>query len=278
MPRDCTARSHIHESDLAALHERRAQPQGTQGAITESVFQRELKRLEDEFQADIEKLRSAPHSYRYWRPTADDWRRLAICQAMYAHESDRAESALLAPLPKKSRGRPKADMWSRAHFVYSARALIAKQQGIPARDVSQKAASEKAAALIEMAARHGDWRGHVPSAGTIEEAWADLHIDEWDEDGEPKSPEFPTWMGTRFDIHDHLSTIERAADRLGLQNQLPVDLNDFLGWASGRIDNCDRFSPVPQNWAEYHERVAELVPDEQEWYRLLMDEYLRLPS
>ncbi|KXU30937.1 hypothetical protein A0J57_14040 [Sphingobium sp. 22B] len=263
---------------MAALHKRRAQPQGTHGAITESVFQRELKRLEDEFQADIEKLRSAPHSYRYWRPTADDWRRLAICQAMYAHESDRAESALLAPLPKKSRGRPKADMWSRAHFVYSARALIAKQQGISARDVPQKAASEKAAALIAMAARNGDWLGCVPSAATIEEAWASLHIDEYDEDGEPKSPEFPAWMRTRFDIHDHLSAIERAADRLGLQNQLPADVNDFLSWADGRIHSSERFASMPRSWADYHQQLAELPSKTQEKYRTAMDDYLKLGS
>ncbi|HKR16615.1 hypothetical protein [Rhizorhapis sp.] len=273
MPRDCVARRYQHENDLEALHERNSRPSGTNGALTVSEFEAELKRLEREFESDILRLLADPHSYRYWKPTAENWRRLAICQAMYAHKSSTAEPSLLVPLPRKGRGRPKADLWHRAHYVYSARAILAKEKKIPVREVSQKAASEKAAKLIAEAARAGHWRGKVPSATTIEEAWSDLYIDD-----EQKSPDLPAWMMARRDIQDHLKRIEAAADCLGLQSQMAPDLHDFLAWLAGQITADEQLAATPSDWAEYHQQLGDLPVATQTKFQAAMEDYLKLLS
>jgi len=251
-----------------------------------------MARLDSEYQSRAGELLTDPHSYRYWQPTGDDWRKLFICQAMWAHDSKHSEPALLVPRPKKARGRPKADMWTRARFVNTARHRIASRESIPVTAVSKKAASIEAEKLIKKAARAGDWRGAIPTAATIEEAWSDLHIED---DG--TSPELPAWMEPFLEGPRHLAEIERVADKLGMARNLPTDYTEFASWAFGRVDSADRLPGDLTSWADYNRhldyrygaevlRAKGLTPEQIEaeilrgtaLYRDLLDEFEGLTS
>lgn len=267
VPRACYMREAQYMRDLHRLEVGALRRRGTSGALTESQIAAEKKRVQTAFEIDIEAMRSDPRYYCYWQPTCEDWRRLAILQAASERNGKDIEAALLPPLKQaKKRGRPKADMWTRARFVYAARAQLIEQ--IAKRDeidpkkvtVTNSDVAQAASKLIAAAAKKGHWDGPTLTPGTIEAAWSELHIDD-----ENQAPEYPERMRRALDWNNHVKDIESKADRLGIAANLPNRLNENLGlpaefsvfarWAAERVNDADRLPSGLRDWGDYRQHL-----------------------
>ena len=239
-PRECAIRAWQYQRDLADLIDRSNLPLKKTGALTEAMFRVEKARLKAQATADYRRLEADPYSYRYWQPTAEDLRRLAIRQAITAHEPKPGDPDLLIPLPKRGRGRPETGvLWKYAEYaemgIRKAEDDLRKYEAdnkLPAGSgkVKQINAAAAAVEMMNEAAKEGEWVGILPGAETIESLWGKMF---------PVNPEnnppLPPDMQFYHDALAHEQEVERAVDRLGPLGRHAPAFEDFADWAFAKI-------------------------------------------
>lgn len=254
-PRECAIRRTTYLQQLSDLNKRNALPQSATGALRDGEFKAEQRRLKAEARADILRIQSDPYSYRYWVPGKNDYRRLVICQAMWAHDTRLSDPDLLFPLPKKGRGRPSTGkMWTYSQFAKMAYRKLelereeadADEQKLLDPPIEQAAVAAAAIELINESAKEGEWTGIIPEASTIEVSWKHLNVDV-----EGKDPPYPPAIQRLEDATAHLKSIENAADMLGMRRNLSPEYPEFARWAAAKLWVEENQDPQQQPWFEH---------------------------
>lgn len=273
-PRACKIRTAVYLRELDELIARSELAREASGAIDHGDFLAGAKRLSDRAEADYAQIRRDPYSYKNWEPSSEDWRRLAICQSMWAHDSKVNEPELLVPMHKRGRGRPQTGIyWTYAAFVEMALRKLAKEGAVTEDQIEQGAAAAEAVKLMKEAVKAGQWNGDIPEATTIEVAWGKLHLDDSD-----RSPAPPPAVQFRLDVKDHLKRIESVADRLGMRRNLTPEFSEFAGWAAEKVRPATEMPPYVRCWWTYGLWIKNAPVAVQTTYKAILSEFYDLTS
>lgn len=264
LPSDYDTRRKRYCRELADLGDRAELPQSVAEALRTSEYRQQIETLRREFENDAARIRTDPKSYRFWTPTSEAWRKLALAQLM-EHEPSLQIS--------DSRISTKGDrLFLRSIYAERARMELATRHRIEPQAVEKKAAAQLTAEKIAAAKSVGMWPYAVVEAGTIEEAWNEMCLDEG-------QLQIPSAVRRHHRATDHIARVFVASDRLGWASRLPLSFSDFRPWADERVDTKDRLPKDVSCWACYGEHMKNVATDRaRENYRKLVREFAELSS
>lgn len=263
LPVDCETRQLRYNRESAELMRRKNLEKGAAEWLSDEKYQHSAEALQREFYHDVERIRRSPHAYRFWRPSPDDWRKLALGLLIERNPQ------LRPPRAEKKRGRRSGEetgaLWDRAQYVARAIDALAAERGIERSAVNQSDASRRAHKLIEQAQKTGAWNHDVPLASTIEVEWHRMRIDN---DQFPLP--LPDWMKSHLARSGHMRTMEQAVDCLGWGSRRPINFTEFAYWADERIAPDDRLPDSVNCWESFGAHVATTSGETNEsWQRLI---------